>query len=190
MNAARARWIVLALIVLAAMWGVYRYRVRIEACAWHLRHGTHLVIGNYIVPVPANWYVENEGNGGQLLFRLDTDDHTPYRNLKWHSSILILPERPMNDQGLSRLVSLDEDFLKKQGVNPILERTFDVGNEAIHCMGGGRLPSPSNMPDIFDAAPISWQCKSTVGLDLVVIGTDSDIKQVWEIVSGIRKKQA
>ncbi len=124
-----------------------------------------------------------------MLFRLDTDDHTPYKKLKWHASVLIFPEQPMNDQELNRLVSLHESFLKKQGVNPVLYRTFDVGGEAIHCTGGDQLPSPPDTPDIFDATPISWHCNSTGGLDVQTISTDPDMKQVWEIVLGIRKKQ-
>ena len=54
------------------MWSAYAHRVRTAAWFWHLRHGTTLSIGNYVVPVPSNWYVESQSGEGQLLVRIDT----------------------------------------------------------------------------------------------------------------------
>jgi hypothetical protein len=171
----------LVLIVLVVAWQAYRYRVRAETWIWHLRHGEALTVGDYVVPVPVNWYVENEGNEGYLLFRLDTDDHTPYKRLKQHASIVLFSERPMKDEDMNRLLSLDGAYLKKQGV---VQRTFSVRDGTIDCVGGDR-PGPTG---IYDIEPISWHCRSTGGLDLGIGATDPDMKQVWEIVSRIRKK--
>src|SRR5467141_1201563 len=108
------------------MWSAYAHRVCTAAWFWHLTHGTALSVGNYIVPVPSNWYVESQSGEGQLLVRIDTADPTPYKWLKSHASILLLPEASLRDQDLHRLLSLDTDFLKQHGVEPILQRTFDV----------------------------------------------------------------
>ncbi len=64
MERPRVRSIVLVLAVLAGAWGAHGHRVRIEAWLWHLRHGTAINVGNCVVPVPANWYVESQEDGG------------------------------------------------------------------------------------------------------------------------------
>lgn len=76
--------------------------------------GTALTVGNYVFPVPANWYVENEGNHTFMIIGLDTDDSTPLRKLNWNASILLLPQRPMKAEGLNRLLSVEFDFLKSE----------------------------------------------------------------------------
>ena len=172
-------------LVLASQ--AYRYRIRIETWVWHVRHGTVLTVGNYVLPVPANWDVENEGNDIFMMIRLDTDDRTPLKKLKWNASILLLPQRPMKDEGLNRLLSVELDFLKKRGVDPVPQRTLTMADETIFCIGGG-MPSPPETPDIFDVQPVTWSCKSAGGLDLKMSGIESDLKQGWEIVTNIRKK--
>lgn len=184
MERPRVRSIVLALVVLAAAWGAYGHCVRIEAWLWHLRHGTSINVGNHVVPVPANWYVESQEGGGQLLVRIDTSDQMPSKKLKAHASILLFPENPLNDLDLARLTSLDLMSLKKDGVEPVLRRTFNAGGGTISCAGGDEPRSRG----MYDVDPLRWHCKSSTGLWITVGSTDADLGQVWEIVSGIRKK--
>jgi hypothetical protein len=183
----RATLAVVGLVILLAVWAAYSRRARIEAWIWHFRHGTAILVGDYVVPVPANWYVDSEGEGIHVLIRVETNDHTPLKKLKLPATILFLPQRPMRDEGLKRVMALDADFLKKQGVDPPLQRTFSVGDETIYCMGGFRMPSP---PGIFDFAQISWSCHSVGGLDLKMVGVGPDQDQVWDIISNIRKKRS
>ncbi|HZC23830.1 MAG TPA: hypothetical protein VE866_10875, partial [Candidatus Binatia bacterium] len=66
----------LIIILVFAGWVTYRNHVRIEAWWWHRQHGETLVLAEYRVPAPLNWYVLGLGSGSSALVRLDTDDHT------------------------------------------------------------------------------------------------------------------
>ncbi len=128
--------------------------------------------------------MESQEDGGQLLVRIDTSDQTPSKKLRAHASILLFPENPLNDLDLARLTSLDLMSLKKGGVDPVLRRTFIAGGGTISCAGGDE-PSSRRM---YDVDPQRWHCKSSSGLQITVGSTNADMGQVWEIVSGIRKK--
>ncbi len=184
MGRSKAKFIVLALVVLALAWGIFSHRLRIETWLWHMRHGNAVNVGNFVIPVPANWYVQDEGNGGKLLVRIDTSDQTPYKRLKAHAGMLLLPERPLSDLELGRMTSLDTASMKRNGADTVLQRTFSPDGGSISCVGGEKLGSMG----IYDIEPTSWSCKSPAGLWVMVTATDPDMAQVWEIVSGIRKK--
>jgi hypothetical protein len=120
---------------------------------WHVRHGTAVTIGNYIVPVPRNWYVENHGQAGQLLVRLDTDDLTPTKRLKAPAAMLFSRSMPISDKNLSLRLSLNIDLLKKQGVESILQRTFNLNDgEVVLCSG-----------DTSQAATVFWMSNQPRG---------------------------
>lgn len=139
-------------------------------------------------PVPANWHVEDLGNDSFALIRLDTDDYTSPRKYKQHAGIMILHHRPMKDEALNRILTLESDQLKKRGVDPVPQHNFSVGDEMIDCIGGEPMPLPPDIPDVFDIQPVTWSCKSSGGLALEIMGSEPDLNQVWEIVTHIRKK--
>jgi hypothetical protein len=180
--------LIVVLIVLAIAWQAYRYRIRIETWIWHARHGPALTVGNYVFPVWANWYVKNVGEGNFLLGRLDTEDHTPLKKLKQNASIMFSSRIPVKEEGLKRVLAVQADFLKKQGVDPIQQKNFSMGDETIYCTGAEWMPSPPDIPDVFDVQPVAWTCMSPGGLDLGVIGIEPDLQQSWEIVGHIHKK--
>ncbi len=181
------RWWARSTILFVAalvIWVGYSRRILISAWIWHLQHGTSLVVGNYVVPVPKNWYVQDWGSENQLLVRLDTDERTRLSRLKAHAGVSLAEEPTLtNDQTISSRMSLAMDSLKREGVNPVMQRTFDIGNGRIVCAGGYKPKSPG----IYDLDPVAWSC-STHGLELRVVATEPDMEQVWNIVSGIRKR--
>jgi hypothetical protein len=180
----KAAIVLLVVIVIGVSWTTYVHLVRVEAWIWHMQHGTVVTVGNYIVSVPRNWYVERYGRTGQLLVRVDTDDPSSPKKLKAHSS-LSLSGAPMltNDQNLNIKMSLDRDLLERQGVKPILERTLPISGGTVSCAGGYKPGSIGT----YDVEPSAWFCGS-VGLEIGILGTDRDMTQIWEIISGIRKK--
>ena len=105
MNRTKIGFLVVALVILAGILTGYAYHIRLASWVWHLRHGTAMNVGNYTVPVPANWYVQSQMAGDQLLIRVDTADRTPPQRLKAHATILLLLEAPLTDQDLQRLLS-------------------------------------------------------------------------------------
>ena len=180
----RSKLVLSATLVLVIAWTAYHYRLSIKAWGWHLRHGTTIMVNGYVVPVPKNWYVEDQGNGDQLLVRLDTDDRTPYKRLKAHTSILLLREKPVKGD-LDSWMSLERNSLKQRGVESISDRTFNTNGEALTCLGGDQ---PGGQKGLYDLDPISWRCKSPGGLEIMVNVTEPDLNQAWNILSHIRKK--
>jgi hypothetical protein len=184
MNRSTLRSIVLTLLIVGAIYLAYRYRIPIEARFWHLRHGTATTVGNYSVPVPASWYVEYLDDGDQLLVNLHTDDQTPLKRIKTHAVISINTASPVPIEALNRVTVLLTDLSRRKGQEPDLQRTFNVDGDTLLCMGGRRLDS-GGIPDI---EPVAWNCRLPGGLEVRTVATDPDMKQVWEIVSGIRRK--
>jgi len=41
---------------------------------------------------------------------------------------------------------------------------------------------------IVDAEPESWRCNASGGLQMSITATEADMRQVWQIVSAIRKE--
>ncbi len=85
---------------------------------------------------------------------------------------------------LNRVSSLKADWLKKRGDDPDSQRTLDLDGDSLLCTGGKKVNS-GGIPDL---EPVGWHCKSTGGLEVVILATDPDMKQVWDIVSGIRRR--
>jgi hypothetical protein len=143
------------------------------------------MVGSYIVPVPANWYVEDVGGGTQLLFRLDTSDHSPRKRIKVHSGILVyVSPRAMTDQFLAFLLSREKEDMEKRGIHP-MDRTLNLEGESLPCIG---VPLPQTPEASFDIEPISWTCKSPGGLEVTIQASEPDLDEAWEIASRIRKK--
>jgi hypothetical protein len=183
MKSTRLRALSLTLIFLGG-WVAYRHHIGIETWLWHLRHGNSVNVGNYIVPVPENWYVESQSDGSQLLVRTDTAQPVTAKRAWIHASILLLPEAPLKIEDLHRLSSLEAGSLKQHGVEPVSQRSFDVAGETISCVGGDKLGSGG----ILDKDPTSWRCNASGGLAITLLSPDPDIEQAWQILSGIRKK--
>jgi hypothetical protein len=179
----KIRLVFTLILGLLVAWIMYDYRVRIEVWIWHLRHGTTITVNDYIVPVPKNWYVEDEGNGSQLLIQLDTADQTRYEKLKAHASILVTSQKSMKNQNVSFWRSLEKDALKKNGMESISERNLNINGDSLTCLGGNR-PGPK---EIYDIEPLAWHCRTSGGLELIMRATQPDLNQVWDIVSHISK---
>jgi hypothetical protein len=174
---------ILAVLVIAS--GAYFYRVRIETWLWHVHDGTATTVGGYIVPVPSNWYPQDEGAGTELLVRLDTDDNAPLKRIKAHSSMLIyVSPRVMKDQDLVFVLSREKEAMEKRGVLAA-ERTIDLNGESLLCLGD---TTTLNSKGIFDLEPMAWTCRSPGGLEINMQATEPDLSRAWDIVSHIRRK--
>ena len=180
----KKKMLVISLIIFVGALIAYEFRIYIATRIWHMRHGTSLTIGNYTGPIPMNWYVQDIDGVGPLLYRLDTDDHTPTKRLKAHASISLL-EMSMqnNDRALAIKRSLDVGAIKKYSES-VLQHTFTLNDGTdIQCVGA-YTPGSNG---ILDVDPGGWTC-SSLGLDIQILATEPDMNQVWEIISGIRKK--
>ena len=135
------RFAYVAIIVALLLVVTYSYHVRILASVWHLRHGNMLVFGNYVVPVPANWYPESVGEENELLVRLDTDASGSHEGRNPHASILLFAGKQQEGSQISELFNREEAFLNNKGGKEITSRTFDMGGETVFCLGGDQVDS-------------------------------------------------
>ena len=184
MNRRQLSLVLFSVLMLAAGILVFRNRIRIETAFWHYRHGSQMTIGSYVVPVPKNWHVEEQGNNMGLLFRLDTENHTPTMRPEAHARILIFPQRPIAEADLDRVISLVMADTAKHGQEAVSKRTVNIEGQMISCYGGTGLKVPAQ----YDMHLITWTCMSSGGLNLSIMSTDPDFNQVWSIVSHIRRK--
>jgi hypothetical protein len=172
-------------------WLAFAYRIPIEAWIWHLRHGRSDVFAKYVVPAPANWYVEDTDEYIHTLIRLDTEDRTgnPKRDKKqrFHAVITLSTHAAFKPGQFDFMSSAQSSMLKKQGIDPVV-RTFDFDGETLSCVGGGRFEQVLKSPDFFESDPNAWDCWSSGWLEMQIMATDADMADIWKIVSGIRKK--
>lgn len=175
--------VVMMLVVIAITALVWLNHVRLGAWVWHLRHNT-VSVGGYIVPVPKNWYPQAEDETSYLLARLDTDDTSETKRVKAHAGIVIMTtKRATSDDDVNRMAVLEASLLQKRGVHNVTTRNVTLGPETLVCGGGDLLGG-----GIVDAEPESWRCNASGGLQMSITATEADMRQVWQIVSAIRKE--
>ncbi|HLZ42208.1 MAG TPA: hypothetical protein VKQ11_14665 [Candidatus Sulfotelmatobacter sp.] len=173
----------LAILVIGGMWAAHHHWIHVRSFAWHILHGQALQIGEYVFPVPWNWYPQEAGNGERVLARLDTDDRTPRRRMKAHASIVLLPKQ--NNPDVNLQLSKRLDLLKKGGVDTVLQQNVNVNGDVMSCIGGHKFDSYG----LYDSDPVTWYCKSFGGLDMVLTATEVDLKEAWDLVARIEKKR-
>jgi len=150
---------------------------------WHLQHDA-IVMENYIIPVPTNWYAQILENGDQLLIRVDTDDKSPATQPHVHAKLFVhWSPTPLSDEEVRDIASLDAAHLEQRGVNPVLWG-MNANDATITCVGPDELGSGGG----HDVEPISSHCVGSNGLNISITATKADMQQVREILSGIRKK--
>lgn len=165
------------LLLAVAVWFGYQHRLRLEAWFWHLKnHGT-LTFGAYLVPVPSNWAVHSFADGDKLLFRVDRDPRTP-EGAQFPVTISVLDDPLKID--LSKWVELEVAAAQRDSGN-VLRRDFTLGDEKMICLGGQLTAKPPG-----NRAPLAWHCRSSGRLELLIVGTEPDMPQIWDMLSHIK----
>ncbi len=191
--------IVISVLLIAALLEVFRYRIYAENWYWHFRHGGVLVIDEYRVPVPGNWFVQDIAEKDKLMTRLDTGSAASaeqYKKPKFHAQVGVFVNNTiLGSEKLNGITEMQASFVRRDGFTPVL-RSFDLGGETLSCVGGqtfnqviesGLPQSAPRPPQFFQRDPNAWTCHSSGRLLLNIAGTDADMPQIWEIVSHIRK---
>jgi len=174
----------IAIVIILLSLVVYLCRIRILASVWHFRNGYTLAVADYVVPVPADWYPKSAGNRNKLLVKLDTRSPRLHGDRSPGTSILLLPERQVDEEQIKTMFSQEEAFLKRKGTDNFTSRAFDITGEKVICMGGDQLESNG----IHDVNPTTWHCMSTGGLDIHMIASGADLPQAWDIITHIQKR--
>jgi hypothetical protein len=179
----RKKLLVIVSVLIIATLGCegFRHRTYLKAWYWHIKHGTTVTVGAYVIPVPKDWYVEDQPNG-VLLVRLDTDDNSPVRRIKSHAGIMAWSQGPVDDAALKRLMSITEEGLRKQGAAVIVRKSIEITGGTLSCVGGGTTESMGS----FDSDPTTWDCRGNKGIVMVVSSTAPDMKDIWDIITHVR----
>lgn len=179
----RKRKIAALLICFAIATLIWTERVRVGAFWWHLWHTT-VTVGNFIVPVPKNWYEQKQNEDAYLLVRLDTNDRRATTRLKTHAGVLVsVAMHPFSEADVQRMAALQTSLLQKQGLGNVMTRTLSLDRHTLVCVGGDVLSSGG----IVETEPESWRCRAPGGLEVSVTATRGDMDQVWGILSAIRR---
>jgi hypothetical protein len=142
-----------------------------------------LRFGDYLVPVPANWYVNEIDSGGQILIRLDRAKELSNDTPHIPATISLLEESPLKD--LNYWESFLTSVYEKRGTDPVLHREIDLEGETFKCVGGNALPA-SEVKKFPIPIGVSWDCRSSGSIEILIRGQEDDLSQAWDIVSHIR----
>jgi hypothetical protein len=186
-----AALIALLLALLLALGSIYyRYRYPLTAKIWHWKHGYSTTMGNYEVPVPEHWLIADQNF---VAFTLMNSAPNVPRDAKFHmaAAITVFPfqQRSIGPDGMAFWLSQQRQWLVRDEVRPVEEKTLKVGDESITCTGGRQLSAIlSNTPNHLETDVISLNCMSERGLNILFEGEPSDLQSFYTFVSQIRRK--
>ena len=107
-----------------------------------------------------------------------------------YSSIMVdlpLLKRRIASNELENWLSFRRQNLERNGYRAV-EKTLDIADEKITCIGGNELGLMMRDENKFPASDIvSLQCRSDKDLRIMFVGEPSDVSDFYTLVSGIRK---
>jgi hypothetical protein len=190
--------IALLLALVLALGSIYfRYRYPLAAKIWHWKHGYSTTMGNYEVPVPEHWLITNQNS---VAFDLMNSAPNVHRDAKLHigAMLTVYPfrQRAIGPDGVAFLLSQRRQWLARDKVESVEDKTLKFGDESITCIGGRQLSAalmsiPNRLQDkrLIQADIISLDCVSEGGLHISFVGEPSDLQSFYAFVSEIRRKK-
>ena len=181
----------LLLAVLLALGSIYYlYRYPLTAKIWHWKHGYSTTMGNYEVPVPEHWLITDQDF---VAFTLMNSAPNIPRDTKIHMTavITVFPfrERGIGPDGVAFWLSQQRQWLARDEVESVEEKTLVFGNESMTCIGGHQLSAIArSSPNHLETDIISLNCMSERGLNILFEGEPSDVQSFYTFVSQIRRK--
>ena len=168
----------------------YVYRYPLAAKIWHWKHGYSTTMGNYEVPVPEHWLIADQNF---VAFTLMNSAPTVPRDSKFHATavVTVFPfrNRAIGTEGLAFWLSLQRQWLARDSVESVEEKTLKFGDESITCIGGRQLNAilRGNLNQL-ETDIVSLNCMSERGLNILFVGEPSDLHFFYTFVSQIRGK--
>lgn len=184
---------VAALIVLLIAVGsvYYRYRFSLAAKIWHWKHGYSTTMGTYEVPVPEHWLIVEQDSAGITL--MNSALNAP-RGAKFQMTAVItmtvIPFRP-SGTGPDRVafwLSQQRQWLARDEVESVEEKTLKSGDESITCIGGRLLDAIlRGKPNVPETNVVALSCMSERGLNILFEGEPLDVPSFYTFVSQIHR---
>jgi hypothetical protein len=185
---------VAALIALLLALGTIHYRNRdsLKAKIWHWKHGYSTTMGNYEVPVPEHWLIIEQDD---VAFTLMNSTSSVPRDAKFHMRAVVtvsafpFPQRAIGPEGVAFWLSQQRQWLARDEVESVEEKTLKFGDESITCIGGHLSSAILRAKPTFPKTDvISLNCMSERGLNILFEGEPSDLQPFYTFVSQIRRK--
>lgn len=146
---------------------------------WHWRHGNSVIVGNYVVPVPENWFAQqNDASGNTLIYGIEKPHNG--RSAAGVSVIAVALSSPPLD--LDALATNERQLMRDHGLGKISETSFGSGDLRFICLGGSEFRDEMHLPS--DALSIT--CWSNSQLRLIFTGDPSQLDQFYAIASQVR----
>ena len=147
-------------------------------------------MGNYEVPVPEHWLITDQDF---VAFTLMNSAPNIPRDTKIHMTavITVFPfrERGIGPDGVAFWLSQQRQWLARDEVESVEEKTLVFGNESMTCIGGRQLSAIArSSPNHLETDVISLNCMSERGLQILFAGEPSDVQSFYTFVSLIRRK--
>jgi hypothetical protein len=185
---ARVAALIALLLALGSIY--YRYRYPLAAKIWHWKHGYSTTMGNYEVPVPEHWLITQQDF---VAFTLMNSRSNVPRDTKFHmrAVVEVFPFRQgaIGPEGVAFWLSQQRQWLAREEVESVEEKTLRFGNESVTCIGGGLLSAILGAkPNVPKTDVISLNCMSERGLNILFEGEPSDLQPFYTFVSQIRRK--
>jgi hypothetical protein len=183
----RVTILLLILIVLAHL--AYGKRYQLAAKIWHWRYGYSARMGNYEVPVPEHWLLDQNSVAFTLV---NTNSTVSRRDGKFHATavVTLFPFR-RSSVGASQMefwLSLQRQSLEREGLKSAEERRLSFDDEAVICVGGSELSAIMRDEKAFlDTSVISLNCMSDHGLEILFVGEPTEVQPFYTFVSQIRR---
>jgi hypothetical protein len=185
-------WFLLVFILISILtWLWYATRFQLEAKIWHWRHGYSTTLGNYEVPVPDHWRIDDSDGYSSLSMRNTTRPPRQKNKLRVSAGLYLFTSRgrPVSPEGMAYWLSNSRQNLAREGVESVEEKTLKFGDQSLTCIGGRQLSAMlKGAPALPEITALSFECSSPTGLTILFTGEPSDIPAFELWVSQIRKK--
>jgi len=172
----------------------YSNRFRLAAQIWHWRHGYSAAMGNYEVPVQEHWLILSSDSVAFTL--MNTSPARPPRDGKLHTAAVmtIFPFRnwPADVKRADSWLSLKRQWLAREDVKAVEERTVKFENGSFICVGGRELSAVFRNASNVSAAEtdiVSRDCMSERGLEVLFVGEPPDLEPFYTFLSQIRSER-
>lgn len=182
--------IILSLLVVGFI--IYVFRYPIAASWWHWKNGYTATMGRYVVPIPEHWIIKDQNSVAFTL--MDTAPTQPLRDHKFHMAAVInifpFQNWPADPSRTDLWLSQRRQWLEREQVKPVEEKTLKLGDESISCIGGHELSAIArNLPNGSATTDIvSMNCMSERGLNVMFVGRGWDLAPFYKLLEQIRRQ--
>jgi hypothetical protein len=186
------RVLILALLLTAIGYALYANQYSLEARVWHWRHGYATTLGGYEIPVPNHWLLNTLDSTAFTL--LNTSPPPRPHDGKIHITAIIDVDVYQSrfrkrSNWIDAWLSLEQQRLSREKVESLEEKTLDLADGSVTCIGGKELSAVlRGKPGLPQMDIISLDCMSERGLNIRFTGEPSDVESFYTFVSQIRRK--